>query len=79
MKLFLIWCFMKVRSNTSLYFTINFEKTKLANKNSIWDFFLEWNKHPSFDKFTAWNHGNKKYLLKLRESFLTKQPILIKK
>ena len=44
------------------------------------DHFLQFDNNPYFDGLTILPHGNKKYLLKIKENLLTKpdQPILNK-
>ena len=55
-----------------------FKKTKPSKESSIHDHLLECDNNPSFDEFTILAHGNKKYLLGIKESLLIKrdQPVL---
>ena len=59
---------------------LTFKKTKPSKESSIRDNLLECDNNPSFDEFTILAHGNKKYLLEIKETFLIKrdQPVLNK-
>ena len=52
----------------------------VRQESSIRDHLLQCDKNPSFDAFTILAHGNKKYLLEIKESLLIKcyKPILNK-
>ena len=56
---------------------LTMEKTKDVNENSIRDHIQEFKNHPSFDIFNVLVDGNKKYLLRPKESFLIKNDMLI--
>ena len=57
---------------------LTFKKTKPSKESSIRDHLLECDN--TFDEFTILAHGNKKYLLEIKESLLIKrnQPVLNK-
>ena len=72
---------LKVRSSEHIGISpITFKKTKSPEESSIRDHLLECYNNPSFDEFTILAHGNKKYLLEIKESLLIKrdQPVLNK-
>ena len=72
---------LKVRSGEHIrIFTLTFKKTKPSKESSIRDHLLECDNNSSFDDFTILAHGNKKYLLEIKESILIKrdQPVLNK-
>ena len=72
---------LKVRSGKHIGISPpTFKKTKPSNESSIRDHLLECENNPSFDKFTVLAHGNKKYLVDIKESLLIKrdQPVLKK-
>ena len=52
---------------------LTFKKTKPSKESSIHDHLLECDNNLSFDEFTILAHGNKKYLLKIKESLLIKR------
>ena len=59
---------------------LTFKKTKPSKQSAICDHLLECDNNPSFEDFTILAHGNKKYLLEIKESLLIKhdQPVLNK-
>ena len=64
---------LKVRSSEHVGISpITFKKTKSPEESSIRDHLLECYNNPSFDEFTILAHGNKKYLLEIKESLLIK-------
>ena len=72
---------LKVRSGEHIGLSpLTFKKTKPSRESSIRDHLLHCDNSPSFDEFTILAHGNKKYLLEIKESLLIKrdQPILNK-
>ena len=72
---------IKVRSGEHIGISpLTFKKMKLCKKSSICDHLLECDSNPSFDEFTILSHGNKKYLLEIKERLLIKcdQPVLNK-
>ena len=73
---------LKVRSSEHIWIsTLTFKKTKPSKESSIRNHLLECNNNsPSFDELTILSHGNKKYLLEIKESLLIKrdQPVLNK-
>ena len=50
-----------------------FKKKKPSKESSIRDHLLQCDNNPSFDEFTILARGNKKYLLKIKESLLIKR------
>ena len=72
---------LKVRSGEHIGISqLTFKKTKQSKESSIHDHLLQCDNNPSFDEFTILAHGNKKYLLEIKESILIKrdQPVLNK-
>ena len=59
---------------------LTFKKTKPSKESSIRDHLLERDNNLSVDEFTILAHGNKTYLLEIKESLLIKrdQPVLNK-
>ena len=59
---------------------LTLKKTKPSKESSIRGHLLKCDNNPSFDEFTILAHGNKKYLLEIKETFLIKrdQPVLNK-
>ena len=59
---------------------LTLKKTRPSKDSSIRDHLLECDNIPSFDEFTILAHGNKKFLLEIKESLLIKRdkPILNK-
>ena len=47
-----------------------FKKTKPSKESSMRDHLLECDNNPYLDEFTILAHGNKKYLLEIKESIL---------
>ena len=73
---------LKVRSGEHIGISpLTFKKMKPSKESSIRDHLLECDNNPSFDQFTICAHGNKKYLLEIKDSLLIKrvQPVLNKK
>ena len=46
------------------------KKVKVSNNSAVCDHLLHCNFLPSFDNFGVLGHGNKKYLLEIKESLL---------
>ena len=72
---------LKVRSGEHIGISpLTFKKMKPSKESSIRDHLLECDNNPSFDQFTICAHGNKKYLLEIKDSLLIKrvQPVLNK-
>ena len=72
---------LKVRSGEHIGISpLSFKKTKPSKEGSIRDHLLQCGNNPSFDEFTILAHGNKKYLLEIKEILLIKcnQPVLNK-
>ena len=72
---------LKVRSGEHIGISpLTFKKMKPSKESSIRDHLLECDNNPSFDQFTICAHGNKKYLLEIKDSLLIKrvQPVLSK-
>ena len=70
---------LKVRSSEYIGISpLTFKKTEPSKESSIRDYLLQCDNNPSFDEFTILAHGNKKYLLGIKESLLIKrdQPVL---
>ena len=65
---------LKVRSRKHIGISpLTFKKTKPPKESSIRDHLLQCDNNPSFDEFTILAHGNKKYLLEIKESLLIKR------
>ena len=72
---------LKVRSYKHIGISqLTFKKTKPSKESSICDQLLRYDSNSSFDDFTILAHGNKKYLLEIKENLLIKrdQPVLKK-
>ena len=72
---------LKVRSGEHIGISpLTFKKMKLSKESSIPDHLLECDNNPSFREFAIVAHGNKKYLLEIKETLLIKgnQPVLNK-
>ena len=83
MQFFLLWRDRKTLKSSGEHIGISqvtFKKTKPSKESSIHDHLLQCDNNPSFDEFTILAHGNKKYLLEIKESILIKrnQPVLNK-
>ena len=63
----------KIRSGEHVGISpLSFKKTKPPKESSICDHLLQCDNNPSYDEFTILAHGNKKYLLEIKESLLVK-------
>ena len=73
---------LKVRSGEHIGISpLTFKKMKPSKESLIRDHHLQCDNNPSFDEFTILVHGNRKYLLEIKERLLIKlnQPVLNKK
>ena len=69
---------LKVRSGEHLgILQLTFKKTKPSKESSIRDHLLQCDNNPAFDEFTILTHGNKKYLLEIKENLLIKRDKLV--
>ena len=64
---------LKVRSGKHIVISpLTFKKTKPSWESLIRNHLLQYDNNPSYDEFTILAHGNKKYLLKIKEGLLIK-------
>ena len=72
---------IKVRSGKHIGISkLTFKKTKPSRESLIRGHLLQYDNNPSHDEFTILAHGDKKYLLKIKEGLLIKrdQPVVSK-
>ena len=65
---------LKIRSGEHIRISpLTFKKTKPSKESSTREHLLQCDNNPSFEEFTILAHGNKKYLLEIKESLLIKR------